>query len=123
MTATLAASPLTRRLALQLKQRQATLRAVLQTPGPGAHDQAREVVDFKDVAAEETRVALDELALAQAASELLQVTLARRRIEDGSYGDCQDCGEPIAEQRLLAMPATRYCAECQAIHERPAARR
>ena len=123
MTATLVASPIAPRIALQLKQRQAELRALLQAAAVCASEQVREVLDFKDVAAEETRVAIDEVTLSHAASELRQVTAARRRIEDGSYGDCQDCGEPIAERRLLAMPATRYCTECQAIHERPASRR
>src|SRR5690606_19231540 len=99
------------------------LRALLQAAAAGASEQAREVQDFKDVAAEETRVAIDEVTLSQAATELRQVTAARRRIEDGSYGGCQDCGESIAERRLLAMPSTRFCTECQAIHERPAARR
>lgn len=123
MIATLAASPFTQSLALQLKQRQAELRSVLRAAAAGAGDQAREVLDFKDVAAEETRVAIDEVALAQAASELRQVTAARRRIEDGNYGFCQDCGESIAQRRLLAMPSTRFCTECQTIHERPAVRR
>lgn len=123
MTATLVASPIAPRIALQLKERQAELRALLQAAAAGAGEQAREVQDFKDVAAEETRVAIDEVTLSQAASELRQVTAARRRIEDGSYGACQDCGEPIAQRRLLAMPSTRFCTECQAIHERPAARR
>ena len=42
---------------------------------------------------------------------------ALRRIEDGTYGQCERCGKPIDEERLKAMPSARYDAECQAILE------
>jgi DnaK suppressor protein len=46
--------------------------------------------------------------------ELLRgVAAALRKIEDGSYGDCERCGEPISEKRLEAVPFARYCIECQ----------
>ena len=35
------------------------------------------------------------------------------RIEKGSYGLCRDCGEPIAEARLNAIPWTRVCITCK----------
>jgi len=34
------------------------------------------------------------------------------RIDAGTYGVCQACGEPIAKQRLEAMPFARRCVEC-----------
>jgi DnaK suppressor protein len=39
---------------------------------------------------------------------------ALRRIEDGTYGQCERCGKPIDEERLKAMPSAKYDAECQA---------
>jgi DnaK suppressor protein len=58
------------------------------------------------------------------ARELAQIREALRRIDDGSYGLCLDCGDPIEERRLLALPATAYCTSCQSINERrPATRR
>jgi DnaK suppressor protein len=46
--------------------------------------------------------------------ELLRgVAAALRKIEDGSYGDCERCGEAISEKRLDAVPFARYCIECQ----------
>jgi len=46
--------------------------------------------------------------------ELLRgVDLALRKIEEGSFGDCERCGEAIAEKRLDAVPFARYCIECQ----------
>jgi DnaK suppressor protein len=35
------------------------------------------------------------------------------RIEEGTYGECARCGQPIDERRLEAMPTARYDAACQ----------
>lgn len=40
---------------------------------------------------------------------LEEVERALAKVDDGSYGVCEECGEPIAAARLEAMPATRYC--------------
>jgi DnaK suppressor protein len=100
----------------KLAQREAELRRVLQLPVPEA-DSLREVLDFKDMAVEETLATVDEAKAEHAKLELQQVVAARRRIEDGSYGECLDCGEPIDPRRLLALPGTPYCTACQALHE------
>jgi DnaK suppressor protein len=109
-----------REFAQRLAQRQAELRALLQSSLelPDGDD-VPEVLDFKDVAAQDTRAKVDEVALANATAELAQIVLALRRLDDGSYGLCEDCGEPIDPRRLRALPATPYCTACQAIHERP----
>ncbi|HET8746767.1 MAG TPA: TraR/DksA family transcriptional regulator [Ramlibacter sp.] len=117
------ASPLTQKLAAKLRQRAAELRALLQQhagAAVGATDNPPEVLDFKDVAAEDRQAIIDEATLANATAELHQIVAALRRVDDGSYGECLDCGEPIDERRLLALPATPFCTPCQAIHERPA---
>jgi DnaK suppressor protein len=44
-----------------------------------------------------------------AAETLKQVRDALRRIDDGSYGKCIDCGRPIEPARLEAIPWTSYC--------------
>jgi DnaK suppressor protein len=68
--------------------------------------------DFAEQAVElengETLVALDR----ECNAELREIERALRRIEDGSYGDCTDCGEPIAAQRLQALPAASQCIDC-----------
>jgi DnaK suppressor protein len=38
-----------------------------------------------------------------------EVALALGRLEDGSYGRCEVCGEAIQPARLEAMPAARFC--------------
>ena len=104
-----------------LAQREAELRAMLTTSADLADHTpdlpGREVVDFKDMAIEETRAVVDEAKAEHAVEELEQLVAARRRLEDQGYGHCQDCGEEIDLRRLLALPATPFCTACQAIHE------
>jgi len=38
---------------------------------------------------------------------------ALQKLEEGNFGDCERCGEAIAEKRLEALPFARYCIECQ----------
>ncbi len=44
---------------------------------------------------------------------LYNIEEALRRIEDGSYGKCQDCSKAIALPRLKRLPYTRLCIECK----------
>ena len=44
-------------------------------------------------------------------SELDEVERALAKLDDGTYGRCEVCGAPIAEPRLEAMPATRFCID------------
>ena len=43
-----------------------------------------------------------------------EIDEALRRIDEGTYGQCERCGKPIDERRLEAMPTARYDAQCQA---------
>lgn len=45
----------------------------------------------------------------QLREKLGEVALAIVRLQDGKYGRCEVCGEPIEPARLEAMPATRFC--------------
>lgn len=45
-------------------------------------------------------------------NQLDQVDAALRRIEEGSFGKCEACGNEIAKERLDAVPYTPYCIEC-----------
>ena len=55
-----------------------------------------------------------------AAETLKQVRDALRRIEDGTYGKCVDCGRPIEPARLEAVPWTPYCLADQKKHDQAA---
>jgi DnaK suppressor protein len=43
-----------------------------------------------------------------------QVVAALARLDDGSYGTCVDCGNPMPEERLDARPEAARCVSCQA---------
>ncbi len=47
-------------------------------------------------------------------SELEDIRQALRRIEQGTYERCEECGKPIGEERLDAKPWARYCIVHQA---------
>ncbi len=49
------------------------------------------------------------LLAASLTDQLQEVERALAKLADGSYGQCETCGQEIAEARLEAMPATRYC--------------
>ncbi len=52
--------------------------------------------------------------LEQVEAELADVERALARLEEGSYGRCDACRQPIDDERLAAMPAARFCITHQA---------
>src|SRR5215212_3565894 len=55
-----------------------------------------------------------EFALIQMKSETLnKINDALRRLEQGDYGYCYECGEEIAEKRLRALPFAVRCKDCE----------
>ena len=46
-------------------------------------------------------------------ARLAQIDEALERIENGEYGNCEECGEKIAKQRLKALPWALLCINCQ----------
>ncbi|MGW2898947.1 TraR/DksA family transcriptional regulator [Streptomyces sp. NPDC001212] len=52
--------------------------------------------------------------LAQARDHLADLDRALERLEEGDYGRCEGCGEPIPSQRLEVRPAARTCVRCAA---------
>ena len=59
-----------------------------------------------------------EFSLVQMKSETLnKINDALVRLEQGTYGNCFDCGEEIAEKRLRALPFAVRCKECEEARE------
>lgn len=52
------------------------------------------------------------------AQELHRIDGALRRLKDGTYGACVDCGQEIPKARLEAEPTALRCINCQDIYER-----
>jgi RNA polymerase-binding transcription factor len=60
-----------------------------------------------------------EMSLAGNWREMLQqVERALQRIDDGSYGVCERCGNPIGKMRLMAFPRATLCMPCKQREER-----
>jgi len=60
-----------------------------------------------------------ELSIANNARDLLgQSRTALQRIDRGTYGDCDSCGQPIGKMRLQAFPRATLCMTCKQKQER-----
>lgn len=60
-----------------------------------------------------------EQALSHSPKDITRIDFALRRIEDGQYGICTQCGFLIEQQRLKIVPETPFCAECALVVEAP----
>jgi DnaK suppressor protein len=48
----------------------------------------------------------------QARDQLAHIDRAQQRLNDGSYGTCEQCGGPVGAERLAARPAAATCIRC-----------
>lgn len=49
---------------------------------------------------------------------LYHIDQALERVQTGTYGNCQECGNPISRERLEAVPHARLCIQCKANEEK-----
>lgn len=107
------------RLAEQLHQRRAAISHVA-----GAfHDEATEAIETTDISdlldddSPAGAAAEDSLMLAVLADEMVvEIDAALERIERGTYGYCEECGNRIPLERLQALPTTTLCVDCKRRH-------
>jgi DnaK suppressor protein len=50
-------------------------------------------------------------------NHLKKIDVALKKIEDGTYGECESCGEQIGVARLLARPVAQMCIDCKTAQE------
>lgn len=97
-------------------------RDVSTSPRDASGDLSAYTVHMADMAAD----TFDrELSMNIASSEqktLYQIDDALKRLDDGSYGVCQECNQPIAMSRLKAVPYASMCIECQRSKEKKSKR-
>jgi DnaK suppressor protein len=76
-------------------------------------DEAMRIGDWVDHSSQENDLHVN-LALKQTDTKLLRaIEEALLRVENGTFGTCMDCDEPIAMVRLDAVPWTRVCIDCK----------
>jgi DnaK suppressor protein len=93
-----------------LKQNRETLQVL--------HDDTFQHADLADRATSETDRALELRARDRQRKLIAKIDAALARIEDGSYGYCEETGEPISLKRLDARPIATLSLEAQERHER-----
>src|ERR1043165_6887955 len=74
--------------------------------------------DLADLASSETDRAIELRARDRQRKLISKIDAALTRIEDGSYGYCEETGEPISLKRLEARPIATLSIEAQERHER-----
>ncbi|EAR23624.1 TraR/DksA family transcriptional regulator [Nitrococcus mobilis] len=74
---------------------------------------ADKVPDVGDASVADLLVDLNIAEIDRHVREIQRIEAALRKLADGSYGYCMDCGEAIAAQRLQANPAVARCYACQ----------
>lgn len=85
------------------------LRHMGRAPGTSELDFDEGFADSGQVTAERGEV--DAIA-GSLTENLAEIEAALAKLEDGSYGRCEDCGNEIAVPRLEAMPSARFCITC-----------
>ena len=67
--------------------------------------------------ADQARLQVSRVLTLAAESALEDIDAALQRLEQGSYGICERCAEPIPWERLEVLPMTRLCTPCQYLAE------
>lgn len=105
-----------------LSRRETELQAEVRDARDAAEEQAvgqaGVVGDHGDNATEHLQHGIRHVEMSRDIEELVQIEAARERMNDGSYGECTDCGQEIDARRLMAQPTASRCAPCQERYER-----
>ena len=93
----------------------------LHKENPGSIEDETEDETTDDHIAETATATLDreiDYTLEENSEHVLsEIEGALIRIEEGTYGTCVNCGKPIAEERLSAIPWATYCIDCKRLVE------
>ena len=71
-----------------------------------------------DVSSDNSRHEMELRLLTEEGDVVKLIEDALKRLANGEYGRCQDCGEPIPEARLKIRPYALYCVKCKSRHEK-----
>ncbi|MFF4322237.1 TraR/DksA family transcriptional regulator [Streptomyces sp. NPDC001568] len=100
------------RLRAELEASEVAITGLMRDSGDGAGDDQADT-GTKNITRE------SELALAANASSMLEQTeRALERLEAGTYGLCENCGQPIGKARMQAFPRATLCVDCKQKQER-----
>ncbi len=93
-------------------ERRAALQRVVQNNLKAFKDDYQPAVEIVERASDGATNDLAAGLLEIESAELAQIDEALRRLDEGTYGGCQDCGKPIPHKRLQLVPFAARCIEC-----------
>ncbi|MFN0161395.1 MAG: TraR/DksA family transcriptional regulator [Burkholderiales bacterium] len=111
-------TPLQNLLIAAIESKSASLKQLMQgrliedEPGVRAHLDLHNPAEEDDAQAD-AQSDLDAALLARYDEELKALDAARSRITAGEFGICLECGATVPEARLLAVPESPWCVDCQ----------
>jgi RNA polymerase-binding transcription factor DksA len=111
------------------RERLENVKSSLEADGLGTESESESLSELSDADQHQADTATETFdrerdfsILEQVEAELHDVERALQRLDEGTYGRCEACGEPIEEERLEALPAARFCLKHQAMAEHPPGR-
>ena len=100
-------------LSQMLTERQAEIRNKLRSLREVLPAAVTQVKDDEERSMEDFVLGMDFALMEMESETLRKIDEALRRLEEGTYGDCSECGQRIVEARLKALPFANTCRECQ----------
>jgi len=101
-----------------LKMREELVRGIARRSRETAVSGVSDIGDILDSVSEERTRELDMILTDREKQKLKQIDDALDRIEEDTYGLCEECGVKIPRARLKVVPFAKYCVECKEAIER-----
>jgi len=101
-----------------LKTREELVREIARRSRETAVSGVSDIGDILDSVSEERTRELDMILTDREKQKLKQIDDALDRIEENTYGLCEECGVKIPRARLKVVPFAKYCVECKEAIER-----
>ena len=101
-----------------LKMREELVREIARKSKATAVSGVSDIGDILDSVSEERTRELEMILTDREKQKLKQIDDAIDRIEENTYGFCEECGVKIPRARLKVVPFAKYCVECKEVIER-----
>ena len=101
-----------------LKKREDLVLEISRRSKASTESAAQDIGDILDSVSEERTRELDLILTDREKRKLAQIDDAIDRIEENTYGLCEECGVKIPKARLKVLPFAIFCVECQEKNER-----
>ena len=103
-------------LQILINERNKSLQEIAHLTNTDLHDlktTSEATVDESDLSFLNVNKEIDCTLIRTSGEKLKNIQKAIERLAEGMYGQCQKCGQPIAEKRLEALPFALFCIQCQ----------